>query len=127
MIGQTDRPTLDFGVFGKRRYPVLSPQSPPAYRFRKPTRGWSLSVFPISFLVMFFSLYPVFRNSFYYELEKTARQRVYNWDADAVNNEALHIPRPSYNEQPKNATTLAAKREREKTSVYARTLVRVFL
>ena len=33
------------------------PQSPPAYRFRKPTRGWSLSVFPISFLVMFFSLY----------------------------------------------------------------------
>lgn len=25
-----------------------SPQSPPAYRFWKPTRGWSLSVFPIS-------------------------------------------------------------------------------
>ncbi|KYN01009.1 hypothetical protein ALC62_08235, partial [Cyphomyrmex costatus] len=48
---------------------------------------------------------PVFRNSFHYEHEKTARQRVYNWDADAVNNEASHIPRPSYNEQGAQAET----------------------
>lgn len=29
-------------------------QSPPAYRFWKPTRGWSLSVFPISHRALFF-------------------------------------------------------------------------
>jgi len=35
---------------------------------------------------------------------------VYNWDADAVNNETSHIPRPSYNEQGARVETVRGTR-----------------
>lgn len=35
---------------------------------------------------------------------------MYNWDADAVNNETSHIPRPSYNEQGARVETARGTR-----------------
>lgn len=35
---------------------------------------------------------------------------MYNWDADAVNNETSHIPRPSYNEQGARVETVRGTR-----------------